>query len=410
MKKIIGLIITAVLVTNSVMADTVWFDKPAINWEAEAMPIGNGRLGAMIFGGKDREEIQFNVDSFWTGEEEVSGNYTSMGNYLNFGSVIIEFSEQGMPFPEIFSPSAQMNANGHGVKNSVDFDPDTTWLGIHSSRPYLWLLKLPEHGATVVSGYSFTSGFNASNIPSEWILEGSNDGDNWTKLDHRKDQPVFENRLQTKHYSFDNETAYRYYQITFLKNNGASHFEIAEITLDGVNWPKSMFADDIESSEQVMLFPELSTPSKHSVAGGEGVKKSVDSNQNTKWCSAHNDRPVQWMVKLPKQGKKAVTGYSFTSANDEPARDPKEWILEGSNDGESWTKLDHKKDQPVFEKRFQIKHYGFDNETAYQYYRFTFIKNNGNILFQISEIALDGVSWPESMLAEGKSKPLVAEV
>jgi len=398
MKKILGVIILAVSAASSVTADEVWFDKPAINWETEALPIGNGSLGGMIFGGKDKEEIQFNVDSFWSGEEEVSGGYTTMGNYLNFGSVIIEFSEQGKPFPELFSPSSQMNISGRGVRNTVDSDLNSIWQAGHNNRPYIWLLKLPEHGATVVSRYSFTSGFDPSSTPSEWILEGSNDGENWTKLDHRKDQPVYEHRLETKRYDFDNETAYRYYQFTFLKNNNKGHFQIAEITLDGVTWPKSLFEDDIP--EQIML----STPSFHTVGGGEGVKKSVDSNQNTKWCTAHKDRPVQWMVKLPKEGKKAVTGYSLTSANAIPTRDPSEWILEGSNDGESWTKLDHKQDQPVFEKRLQTKHYDFDNKTGYQYYRLTFIKNHGDILFQISEIALDGLTWPESMFAENKPK------
>ena len=32
--------------------NTFWFDKPAAHWE-EALPIGNGRIGAMIFGGTD---------------------------------------------------------------------------------------------------------------------------------------------------------------------------------------------------------------------------------------------------------------------------------------------------------------------------------------------------------------------
>jgi hypothetical protein len=33
----------------------LWYEKPAENWESEALPIGNGRLGAMIFGAADRK-------------------------------------------------------------------------------------------------------------------------------------------------------------------------------------------------------------------------------------------------------------------------------------------------------------------------------------------------------------------
>ena len=43
-----------------------WYREPARQW-VEALPIGNGRLGAMVFGGVDEERIQFNDDTLWTG-------------------------------------------------------------------------------------------------------------------------------------------------------------------------------------------------------------------------------------------------------------------------------------------------------------------------------------------------------
>ena len=46
--------------------EKIWFDHPANKWE-EALPIGNGRLGAMIFGGTERERIALNQDSIWYG-------------------------------------------------------------------------------------------------------------------------------------------------------------------------------------------------------------------------------------------------------------------------------------------------------------------------------------------------------
>ena len=44
-----------------------YFDTPATNWN-EAIPIGNGRLGGMVFGGVEQERIQTNDDTFWSGE------------------------------------------------------------------------------------------------------------------------------------------------------------------------------------------------------------------------------------------------------------------------------------------------------------------------------------------------------
>ncbi|WP_020574115.1 glycosyl hydrolase family 95 catalytic domain-containing protein [Actinopolymorpha alba] len=45
----------------------MWYDEPASDWEREALPIGNGRLGAMVFGGVASERLQLNEKSLWTG-------------------------------------------------------------------------------------------------------------------------------------------------------------------------------------------------------------------------------------------------------------------------------------------------------------------------------------------------------
>ncbi len=47
---------------------TLWYRKPATKWETEALPVGNGRLAAMVFGGVNRERIQFNEETVWDGE------------------------------------------------------------------------------------------------------------------------------------------------------------------------------------------------------------------------------------------------------------------------------------------------------------------------------------------------------
>src|SRR5579884_2720040 len=42
------------------------YDKPATTW-TEALPLGNGRLGAMVFGGVETERLQLNEDTLWSG-------------------------------------------------------------------------------------------------------------------------------------------------------------------------------------------------------------------------------------------------------------------------------------------------------------------------------------------------------
>jgi len=46
---------------------SLWFAEPATNWERQAFPVGNGRLGAMVFGGVEREHLQLNEDTLWSG-------------------------------------------------------------------------------------------------------------------------------------------------------------------------------------------------------------------------------------------------------------------------------------------------------------------------------------------------------
>ena len=53
----------------------LWYDSPALEWN-EALPVGNGRLGAMIFGGPQRERLQLNEESVWCRQgsyEDISG-------------------------------------------------------------------------------------------------------------------------------------------------------------------------------------------------------------------------------------------------------------------------------------------------------------------------------------------------
>ena len=45
---------------------SLWYRQPATNW-VSALPVGNGRLGAMVFGGIAREKLQLNEDTLWAG-------------------------------------------------------------------------------------------------------------------------------------------------------------------------------------------------------------------------------------------------------------------------------------------------------------------------------------------------------
>lgn len=80
---------------------TLWYRQPAKLWASEALPIGNGRLGAMLFGGVDTERIQFNEISLWGGANNWDGGFdtsdTGFGGYRNFGDVLIRWNGHSAP-------------------------------------------------------------------------------------------------------------------------------------------------------------------------------------------------------------------------------------------------------------------------------------------------------------------------
>jgi len=55
----------------------LWYEKPATQWQ-EALPIGNGRLGCMVFGGVDAERLQLNEGSVWSGSPQDSDNPSAL--------------------------------------------------------------------------------------------------------------------------------------------------------------------------------------------------------------------------------------------------------------------------------------------------------------------------------------------
>jgi alpha-L-fucosidase 2 len=61
----------------------------------EALAIGNGRLGGLVMGAVDKESITLNEDSLWTGDENPSGNYDTMGAYQALGNVLVNLPSAG---------------------------------------------------------------------------------------------------------------------------------------------------------------------------------------------------------------------------------------------------------------------------------------------------------------------------
>lgn len=82
----LGVAVAATTVAVAAPQMVLRYDRPAqdndLGWEREALPIGNGRIGAMVFGQPGREHMQFNDITLWTGDDQTMGAFQPFGDLL----------------------------------------------------------------------------------------------------------------------------------------------------------------------------------------------------------------------------------------------------------------------------------------------------------------------------------------
>ncbi len=225
---------------------TLHYDQPAESWQTEALPIGNGRLGAMVFSGVDRERIQFNEDSLW---HVPRGNVR--GPYQSFGDVYVYFH------PRTYAETHHYSIETESLAKAFDGDSKTQWVtskrGYPSQKfPYVLMLRTPLGEPKVVTRYSLTSAKQPARegkkrpdwegyTPKNWKLEASADGKTWIVLDQRRDEPEWKSEGETRNYTFENAKAYRLHRLVFEKTHNDINLYLSEISLPELDLKGSPF-------------------------------------------------------------------------------------------------------------------------------------------------------------------------
>lgn len=239
--------------------------------------------------------------------------------------------------------------------------------------------------------FGVMGGTSKDNNPSSVQLDGSNDGQTWTKIAGLSLGTAKVGQL--KEQKISSTKTYTYFRLTILKLNSAdaANATIAEWQLNGTA------IDDAWS---------VATPSNITVDGviastSEDTSKLYDASSTTKLCY-QCFVPSVVSIEMPEATKANV--LAITAANDDEGRDPKAWTLEASHDGETWTTLDLRTDVS-FKARYATQFYAFNNNEAYRYYRMTIAEVQGNdrFLCQMAELQLgysqllaDGITAPSS--------------
>ncbi|HKD36936.1 MAG TPA: glycoside hydrolase family 95 protein, partial [Pirellulales bacterium] len=111
---------------------TLWYRQPAEKW-TEALPVGNGRLGAMVFGGVAKERLQLNENTFWSGGPYDPANPDALAALPEARRLIFEgkFTEardligarmMGKPLRQMsYQPIGDLAIEFTGLDNPIDY-------------------------------------------------------------------------------------------------------------------------------------------------------------------------------------------------------------------------------------------------------------------------------------------------
>ncbi len=138
--------------------------------------------------------------------------------------------------------------------------------------------------------------------------------------------------------------------------------------------------------------------SAENAGGGEVKENLVDAEPGTKWLTFDKSAWIEFDLDGPAK----IAQYALTSANDHDERDPAEWTLQGSADGENWRTLDSRSGES-FGQRFQTRTYDLAEPAEFRHFRLEIAKGKGGDVLQLADVQLStGASdtpVPEDMLS-----------
>lgn len=148
----------------------------------------------------------------------------------------------------------------------------------------------------------------------------------------------------------------------------------------GPDGPKQQNVSGTTSAGGSLLGAVIDVTASAENAPNEVAANLADANSDTKWLAFQPTGWVRYQLSTPAK----VVRYSLTSANDAPERDPKDFTLQGSSDGNSWTDLDRQTGID-FSSRFATRTFEVTSPAAYLYYRLNVTAVHSGGLVQLAD-------------------------
>jgi signal transduction histidine kinase len=281
--------------------------------------------------------------------------------------------------------------------------------------------ELAPAPARVVTSYALTSVPDTwpTSDPSAWHLLASNDGHTWNQLDERVNQQSTGPSTR-RVFKISNQTPYRIYRLQVDANvaNAPLGVGLAEIELMG---------PVVGVAKETDLQAQITSSQEHPLLGA--AVNAFDGDVETRWLDYAPFKdggcwiqceyvrrsellmtnvsqlgivthllatPTLLLEKLPQissnltasatRAARTLAGYALTSANDIPTRDPKDWVLLGSNDGGlTWETVDVRQNE-IFSARLHRRVFKLAKPSNFALYRLQIQARSLGDAMQLAEV------------------------
>jgi Bacterial TSP3 repeat len=303
----------------------------------------------------------------------MDANSVANGVYVNkAASLIRRMNPYAVPMNST-GAVLTLNAAEDVAKGTDSYDQTKVLYNTPAPTPaapyYLTILGAGSQPVTLTDYMIVSANDTPARDPRDWVLQGSNDGSfagSWTDIDTQTGV-TWTSRFERKTFTPASPVTFAHYRLKITANSGDTLTQFADLILNPLQNPRNYFASSVTATV------------------AERVYSALDGRTDTKFITTGTTPAANIHVQFP--AGEIIRSYVVGSANDSPGRDPRNWLLEGSNDGTAWTTLDSQTNV-AWQARYQLKEFNIPNSTPYTYYRFNVTQNWGEPLLQFSEFQL----------------------
>ena len=282
------------------------------------------------------------------------------------------------------SSSAHATYGATGAFDGVMDGSNGRWLAVKDAHMFVtYHFNVPTRVNTIKL-YNPNANMQDTRPPKTWTFEGSNDGETWTVLDERTGETGW-GKSEVRTYWFPNDAEYAYYKFDCTAINGATDYLML--------WEIEFYVADAAPLKDLTTTTSGSVTASSATHKDYPASKAFDGNRidtNGRWLATRADN--MYLVYHFKQATvvnaiSVFNGSDSAGGWDSAGRAPLDWTFSGSNDGETWTVLDTQIGENGWSKTGEERYYAFENQTAYEYYKFNCTALNDAVSIQDTGLA-----------------------